>query len=760
MTHAIEWLTYRLAELHLHSTVLLAAALLLLSLIRQPAGRIAMAWASLWGLSLLLVLPAAPGRALIRLPAWTAFAWAQSGQRSNRVREVESAGDALHAELLKAANLASDDVLNGEGDDVACLADDAVDSTNDSEQLKVGIARRALAVVEIDSSASDPAAPVARSWSLEPRGADIRKDDTQSGAAWAWIASAIWIAGSLLAAIWAGMGAVSTRRLLWRSRQAPEWMHHELNGVVPEHRRRPRLRINDEIGSALACGAVRPTILLPERNDSREHQTGIRAALAHEWAHIANGDLWLLALERLLLPVYFAQPLYWLLRRRIRVDQELLADAAAAGQTPVAYAEMLLAWARSSSVGPHGEALAALSFWNNPCHLTRRIEMLLDTTNRIVPQTSRLWRTTALTAVVVFVGGLSLITCRPARLAANDPEVEPANPAGAATETAISAHDQGVGSKPSATTAKDPAARPTDAPPDNVARDSGSRVTTDATKAEPDGRDQTQALYAALVEKFKQLFREKQFHEALLIGKKASLLEPDNPVSELMVLKAKFAKQDALQILQDKKAGVFAGQSKVDTDEPSAKIPPTQAGVTQAEAKYEFAKRLAKKGYAVQHEVDAARAEFDKAKAVLESAHKKAAEASEIDELRKLVSELRDEIRRLRQKSPEKETTAPPGKNLDEADGQSVELQLLKLDVDEAEVDVAAAKAAYDTAAQANDRVKGSVPEHELSARKLAMQKAQIAWQRAKLRLEAAKRPAAKGYNKGPTSSNSQLQIH
>jgi hypothetical protein len=45
------------------------------------------------------------------------------------------------------------------------------------------------------------------------------------------------------------------------------------------------------------------------------------------------------------------------------------------------------------------------------------------------------------------------------------------------------------------------------------------------------------------VEKYNLLLREKRFGEAIVIAKQAQLLQPDNPMSQLMLLKAKFAKQ-------------------------------------------------------------------------------------------------------------------------------------------------------------------------------------------------------------------------
>ncbi len=67
--------------------------------------------------------------------------------------------------------------------------------------------------------------------------------------------------------------------------------------------------------------------------------------------------------------------------------------------------------------------------------------------------------------------------------------------------------------------------------------------------------------YAEKVEKYNQLLREKRFDEAIVIGKQARLLQPDNPMSELMVLKAKFAKQDDFnKNLREKKADMFTKQ--------------------------------------------------------------------------------------------------------------------------------------------------------------------------------------------------------
>jgi beta-lactamase regulating signal transducer with metallopeptidase domain len=133
-----------------------------------------------------------------------------------------------------------------------------------------------------------------------------------------------------------------------------------------------------------------PKIVLPEESIKEANSAAVRAALAHEWAHIHHGDLWLLAIERMLVPLLAVHPLFWWLRRSIRLDQELLADAAAAGDEPAEYAEALLVLARTAQPARHG--LPALSMWEHPSTLSRRVAMILDPKSRVTrPLAGRGW---------------------------------------------------------------------------------------------------------------------------------------------------------------------------------------------------------------------------------------------------------------------------------------------------------------------------------------------------------------------------------
>jgi beta-lactamase regulating signal transducer with metallopeptidase domain/type II secretory pathway component GspD/PulD (secretin) len=243
------------------------------------------------------------------------------------------------------------------------------------------------------------------------------------------IAVAGWLASAVLGFIWILAGLARTGRLLAGAVKAPQWVHAELVRIV-SGRRLPGLWSSERVGTAVALGAIKPQIVLPQTSIAESNAPAIRAALAHEWAHIRHGDLWLLALERTLLPLLAVHPLFWWLRRSVRLDQELLADAAAAGEERVEYAEALVAWARSARPARHG--LAAVGLWENPNTLSRRIAMILDSKRPLAGHVSRLWMAVIVLLLAPVVVGLSLVTLRP--LAAQEKPVPPPPAEAAADE--------------------------------------------------------------------------------------------------------------------------------------------------------------------------------------------------------------------------------------------------------------------------------------------------------------------------------------
>jgi hypothetical protein len=131
----------------------------------------------------------------------------------------------------------------------------------------------------------------------------------------------------------------------------------------------------------------------------------------------------------LLLVLLWPQPLFWLLRRRLRLDQETLADAAAAGVAGrIEYAQQLLAWSRD--FGPRGRAprlAGAMGLWEGPSQLKRRIAALLDEKLTVLRQASRKWSVGSACIALTAAALLSLVTLqRPDRSAyAQTPSAAP-----------------------------------------------------------------------------------------------------------------------------------------------------------------------------------------------------------------------------------------------------------------------------------------------------------------------------------------------
>ena len=76
--------------------------------------------------------------------------------------------------------------------------------------------------------------------------------------------------------------------------------------------------------------------------------------------------------------------------------------------------------------------------------------------------------------------------------------------------------------------------------------------------------------FAEKVQKYNELLTQKRFDEAIVLAKQARLLQPDSPVAELMVYKAKFAKQeDFNRNNRERKADAFTKQLN-DVDDAAA----------------------------------------------------------------------------------------------------------------------------------------------------------------------------------------------
>jgi len=347
-----QWLVDYLAA----ATLLLAAALALRTFVRQPAARMAVAWSACLGLIAMALLTA--------WPTWP------------RVRV----------------------------DDLAQIWPNQVAAAS-FEQPVAGQTPEELPAEVVSLL---PAPTLTEEVAASPTPAQLPTAAVQA-VAWNHLLSAAWLTFAACAIGWMLLGWARARDLVANAIQAPAWVRDELRRIV-SGQTMPQILASKRVNSAVALGALSPKIVLPQESVIEANAPAVRAALAHEWAHIRHRDLWLLAVERALLPLVGVHPLFWWLRRSLRLDQELLADAAAAGNEPAEYAAALLAWAKTAQPARHG--LAALSMWEHPSTLSRRVNMILNAKRPLTRPLGRGLAAALAGLLAALVLGLSLVTLR------------------------------------------------------------------------------------------------------------------------------------------------------------------------------------------------------------------------------------------------------------------------------------------------------------------------------------------------------------
>ncbi len=342
------------------ATVLLAVVLVLGKFLAQPARRMAVHWSTAAGLVLLALLCAVPGWSIVNLfsePPLPPTVWVE----------------------------------------------DLVPKTFPKYQPQV-------IVTEIPTIAHDaPTSPPVET--ATPVYAAYRTYTID----WAALSLFLVAAGSILFSLWLALGHWQMRRIRSQAKPAPPELTALLPQLTPTGQRTPTLGIVAQLPVAAAVGLRRPMVLLPQNFLKLADPEKLQSVLAHELAHIRHRDLWLLALLRGLLLVLWPHPLYWLWRRTVRLDQETLADAAAADVTDrTHYAEQLVAWARVATESKTPRLASSVGLWESPSQLKRRIAILLDEKLTVLRECSRRWRVGSALGMLAIAGGLSLITLSPA----------------------------------------------------------------------------------------------------------------------------------------------------------------------------------------------------------------------------------------------------------------------------------------------------------------------------------------------------------
>ncbi|WP_435021794.1 carboxypeptidase regulatory-like domain-containing protein [Tundrisphaera sp. TA3] len=240
-----------------------------------------------------------------------------------------------------------------------------------------------------------PATPLSRGrWSIPPAGVIVGSCYLAASAGFA----AWWLAGQCL--LW---------RLARSARPVPGAVRGVFDDLAGPGGRRVALLESDRIALPITFTWARPVILLPSSLCDGGELGALRYVLAHEWSHVERGDAWAWNFACLSGFVLFYQPLFWWLRRQLRLCQDYLADArAAAAGSSEDYAAYLVCLARRHRSGP---ALPALGIGDRRSNLYRRVTMLVDDREPLEQRCRTAWSaaiTAIAAAVIVFASGVRL----------------------------------------------------------------------------------------------------------------------------------------------------------------------------------------------------------------------------------------------------------------------------------------------------------------------------------------------------------------
>jgi beta-lactamase regulating signal transducer with metallopeptidase domain/protocatechuate 3,4-dioxygenase beta subunit len=362
-----------LAHAAVGTLLVLAAGCLGAALSRQPVRKLRLLELTLAGCLL------APWLSLVSgLPQWS-LGWLESTE------QPDSSAAASRATAVTA--VAQSDWRNRDSLDQAELAA----RTQQSLEEKAG-----GIVPPTPSSEPTPQAPEA------PQLATLAWPSTPQMIVAAYIA----VSAGLLA--WWLVGLLRLAYLYRRTTPAPAYVRALFRQIAGSAGDRVELVCSDRMDMPLTFTWRRPVIVLPRALCLESEESALRFCFAHEWSHIERCDIWSWHLASMAQILFFFQPLYWWLRRQLRLCQDYLADARAARQGSMAedYAEYLvgLARRRMGSTVP-----ATLGIGDRRSNLYRRVLMLLNARQPLEQRCRLPWSAAYALGILVLLAAVAVV---------------------------------------------------------------------------------------------------------------------------------------------------------------------------------------------------------------------------------------------------------------------------------------------------------------------------------------------------------------
>jgi beta-lactamase regulating signal transducer with metallopeptidase domain/uncharacterized GH25 family protein len=226
---------------------------------------------------------------------------------------------------------------------------------------------------------------------------------------WHVVAFAVYIVMSAGFAAWWLIGQFLLWRITHKARPVPSTIQEVFLEISGSAGQSVVLQESQTVELPFTFTWLRSVIVLPTTLCNGGDSQELRFCLAHEWSHIEGRDARAWNLAAVAGFVLFYQPMFWWLRRQLRLCQDYLADdRARALASAEDYALYLVQLARTRRTGL---ALPALGVSDRRSNLYRRIAMLVGDHEPLEHRCRAIWSLAAavLAAVVMVVAsGLRL----------------------------------------------------------------------------------------------------------------------------------------------------------------------------------------------------------------------------------------------------------------------------------------------------------------------------------------------------------------